>query len=68
MGTEEIEDAEAVCGALDGALRAVGVGLPSLGVDPLSYGSALPLVLIELGRCNLATAQRLTAVLRGAAG
>ncbi|MEU3714068.1 hypothetical protein [Streptomyces catenulae] len=68
MGTNQPEDAEAVCDELDRALRAVGVALPSLAVDPLSYGSALPVVLIELGRCNLDTARRLTAVLRGAAG
>ena len=46
------------------ALRSVGVTLPSLGVDALSYADRAPRPLVELGRCDPQTARRLTAALR----
>ncbi|GAA3376839.1 hypothetical protein GCM10020367_50120 [Streptomyces sannanensis] len=46
---------------LSEALAALGITLPSLGVD---HASSAPLV--ELGRCNLDTARRLATVLREA--
>lgn len=50
------------------ALAAHGITLPSLGVDLPSCAGALPSrQLVALGNCNLATADRLTAVLRVAA-
>ncbi|MEV4680959.1 hypothetical protein [Streptomyces kurssanovii] len=55
---------EAVARLRDG-LAAVSVTLPSLGVDVVSLASEAPYPLIELGRCNLDTALRLAAVLRG---
>ncbi|MQY11961.1 hypothetical protein SRB5_20890 [Streptomyces sp. RB5] len=57
-------DAEWVRDELREALEGVGVRLPSLGVDVVSYAGAGPLVLIELGRCNMATALVLASVLR----
>jgi hypothetical protein len=54
---------------LSEALAAVGIVLPSLGTDLalcVAFGTtARPLV--ELGRCNVETARRLTLVLREAA-
>ncbi|MFD0164855.1 hypothetical protein ACFVJH_11935 [Streptomyces decoyicus] len=48
---------------LQTALRAVGITLPSLCVDPVSCASSVMAPLVELGRCNLDTAQRLADVL-----
>lgn len=60
--------AEAVV-RLQDALGALGITLPSLGVDLPSCSRPLdPRPLVELGRCNLATAQALTTALREAAG
>ncbi|MBQ1120085.1 hypothetical protein KBZ21_29280 [Streptomyces sp. A73] len=53
---------------LDAALRAHGLTLPSLGVDPVTYAGGQPYTLISLGNCNTATARALAAVLRHAAG
>lgn len=50
---------------LQDALAAVGITLPSLGIDLLSCSRPLsPRPLIELGRCNLETAGALTEALR----
>lgn len=50
---------EAVVG-LQEALTAAGVTLPSLGIDLASCTSLIdPRPLVELGRCNLDTAQAL---------
>ncbi|MBV9022680.1 MAG: hypothetical protein JO362_02465 [Streptomycetaceae bacterium] len=62
--TEKIRDAKKACSELDEALRAVGVNLPSLRLDAASCVGSPPLTLIHLGRCNVATARALTAVLR----
>ncbi|MFJ6790554.1 hypothetical protein ACWDBF_35165 [Streptomyces angustmyceticus] len=59
--------AEAACAELAAVLKRAGIVLPSLGVDPVSYGYAVPRPLIELGRCNLETTHRLIAVLDRAA-
>ncbi|MEU0371009.1 hypothetical protein ABZ070_12245 [Streptomyces sp. NPDC006283] len=62
-------DVQASVDRLRDALRANGITLPSLGVDLPSYAGALPCRhLVALGNCNLATADRLAAVLREAAG
>ncbi len=47
------------------ALGSVGVVLPSLGVDPVTGAGDEPFALVRLGRCNVRTAERLAAVLRG---
>ncbi|MFF0166326.1 hypothetical protein [Streptomyces prasinus] len=57
-------DAEQACEDLRDALRAAGVTLPSLGLDVASYAGSAPLALIDLGRCNVATARALTSALR----
>jgi hypothetical protein len=50
------------------ALATLAINLPSLGIDLASctVTSSPPRPLVELGRCNLETAQRLTAALRKA--
>jgi hypothetical protein len=50
------------------ALRANGITLPSLDVDPVSFAHAYATPsLVALGNCNLATARELTTALRRAA-
>ncbi|MFM9368628.1 hypothetical protein [Streptomyces sp. Da 82-17] len=62
-----LQQAEAARDELNAALTAAGVVLPSLGVDVLSYADQHPLVLVELGRCNVPTAKALAAALRAGA-
>ncbi|MFC5217840.1 hypothetical protein [Streptomyces coerulescens] len=47
------------------ALGGVGVVLPSLCVDPVTGAGKEPYALVQLGRCNVRTAERLVAALRG---
>ena len=47
------------------ALTGVGVALPSLCVDPVTGASDEPFALVDLGRCNVRTAEKLASVLRG---
>ncbi|MDI3422071.1 hypothetical protein QIT00_26560 [Streptomyces sp. B-S-A12] len=61
-----LADAEAARDELAEALTQAGVTLPSLGLDPLSYGSEPSSPLVELGRCNIPTARALAAALRHA--
>ncbi|MFD6172718.1 hypothetical protein [Streptomyces coeruleorubidus] len=56
--TEEIVE------SLRDALAGVGVVLPSLCVDPVTAASDEPFALVDLGRCNVRTAEQLTDVLR----
>ncbi|MEU8992491.1 MULTISPECIES: hypothetical protein [unclassified Streptomyces] len=56
---------EEVVLSLREALRGVGVVLPSLSVDPVTGAGDEPFALVQLGRCNVRTAERLAAVLRG---
>ncbi|MEU0070552.1 hypothetical protein ABZ027_13580 [Streptomyces sp. NPDC006332] len=56
---------EEVVQTLREALGGVGVVLPSLCVDPVTGASDEPFALVELGRCNVRTAERLASVLRG---
>ncbi|TLS41268.1 hypothetical protein FE633_37270 [Streptomyces montanus] len=56
---------EEVVESLREALVGVGVALPSLGVDPVTGASDEPFALVDLGRCNVRTAERLASVLRG---
>ncbi|MCX4394863.1 MULTISPECIES: hypothetical protein [unclassified Streptomyces] len=59
-----IGDAERARAELSDALNAAGVKLPSLSLDAVSCAGAVPRVLIDLGRCNVATAHALAAALR----
>ncbi|MFD9219897.1 hypothetical protein ACFWDI_07695 [Streptomyces sp. NPDC060064] len=49
------------------ALAALGITLPSLGVDPLTFAGSSPPSLVALGNCNTATARELAAALQKAA-
>lgn len=44
-------------------LKGVGLALPSLRVDPVSCAGNEPAPLVDLGRCTIDTALRLSAVL-----
>ncbi|ARF56783.1 hypothetical protein [Streptomyces gilvosporeus] len=67
MTTEPHTKARAACDELAAVLKQLGIVLPSLDVDPVWLSQERPRVLVELGRCNLETAHRLTAVLKKAA-
>ncbi|MPY63440.1 hypothetical protein, partial [Streptomyces spongiae] len=56
---------EEVVKSLREALVGTGVVLPSLRVDPVTAASEEPFALVDLGRCNVRTAERLASVLRG---
>ncbi|MDL5202291.1 hypothetical protein [Streptomyces sp. ALI-76-A] len=56
---------EEVVEQLREALVGVGLVLPSLRVDPVTGAGDEPFALVELGRCNVRTAERLASVLRG---
>ncbi|MGW6460341.1 hypothetical protein ACWF94_31205 [Streptomyces sp. NPDC055078] len=62
---ERLRAAEEVIDQLRTELDGLGVALPSLRIDPVSLASEHPYPLVDLGRCNLDTAMRLTAVLHG---
>ncbi|GGX25727.1 hypothetical protein GCM10010297_53700 [Streptomyces malachitofuscus] len=49
---------------LRAALAKAGISLPSLGLDPVSLAREAPCPLVELGRCSVATARLIAAVLR----
>ena len=61
-----IREAEAVRDALRTALAAVGVKLPTFRIDQASCAREKPYPLIELGRCNVATARALAEALGAA--
>lgn len=56
--TEEIVE------SLREALAGIDVVLPSLCVDPVTGASDEPFALVDLGRCNVRTAEYLADVLR----
>lgn len=62
---ERVRAVEEAVRQLREGLEEVGVTLPSLRMDPLTAAAEGALPLVELGRCNLDTALRLTAVLEG---
>ncbi|WP_067486585.1 hypothetical protein [Actinomadura hibisca] len=55
-------ESRAALDELRAALDAAGIALPSLGLD--AAATIGPTVLVDLGRCNPATARRLAAVIR----
>ncbi|MEV5934672.1 hypothetical protein ACIQCD_23250 [Streptomyces sp. NPDC093250] len=59
-----VEEAEEVVEQLRAALAKAGISLPSLGLDPVSLAREAPCPLVELGRCSVATARLIAAVLR----
>ncbi|WP_327116093.1 hypothetical protein OG206_14640 [Streptomyces sp. NBC_01341] len=52
---------------LKAGLAGVGVKLPSLRIDPVSCAGEEPVPLVDLGRCTLDVALRLSAQLEAAA-
>lgn len=60
-----VREAEELVARLRGGFAGVGIVLPSLRIDPLSYAGDGPVALVDLGRCNLDTALRLSQVLEG---
>jgi hypothetical protein len=60
-----VRSTQEVVESLRAALVGVGVILPSLSVDPVTGASDEPFALVDLGRCNARTAERLASVLRG---
>ncbi|MET7644720.1 hypothetical protein ABZS83_13930 [Streptomyces sp. NPDC005426] len=63
-----VREAEELVARLREGFAGVGVTLPSLRVDPVSCAGDEPAGLVDLGRCNLDTALRLSKVLEGASG
>ncbi|MEU9763858.1 hypothetical protein [Streptomyces sp. NPDC047985] len=61
----KVRAAEEVVARLKEGFSGVGITLPSLRVDPVSCAGSDSVPLVELGRCNLDTALRLSAVLEG---
>nr|WP_239092096.1 hypothetical protein [Streptomyces sp. SID14478] len=58
-----VEEAEETVEKLRVALVALGIVLPSLGLDRVSIARSAPCPLVELGRCSVDAAARLAAVL-----
>lgn len=58
-----VREAEELVARLRGGFAGVGVVLPSLRIDPVSFAGDEAVALVDLGRCNLDTALRLTQVL-----
>ncbi|MFJ6697150.1 hypothetical protein ACIQM4_13920 [Streptomyces sp. NPDC091272] len=70
MPTEklDIRAAEETILTLRDALTAVGLSLPSLSLDSASCARDVPAPLIDLGRCDVDTAQRLVSLIRSGGG
>lgn len=64
---QRIQEADQAMEELRSSLRAVGIILPSLRVDPVSCSCDDPKPLVDLGSCNLSTVRWLTCVLRDCA-
>lgn len=63
-----VREAEDVVRRLREGFAGVGIVLPSLRIDPVSFAGDEPVALVDLGRCNLDTALRLSQVLEERAG
>ncbi|MGH4028158.1 hypothetical protein ACQB60_04380 [Actinomycetota bacterium Odt1-20B] len=63
MSDEQAQEVEDVVKELRTALTRAGITLPSLGIDPVSLAREAPRPLVELGRCDLDAAERLTKAL-----
>ncbi|GAA3174865.1 MULTISPECIES: hypothetical protein [Streptomyces] len=57
---DRIEEVESVTKELRNTLARAGIVLPSLGPDPVSCANYAMLPLVELGRCTMDVARRLT--------
>jgi len=61
-----VEEAEAARDELRAALAGADILLPSLGLDPVTFGCDYLPPLVDLGRCSPGVARKLAAALRGA--
>ncbi|MFD4990014.1 hypothetical protein [Streptomyces sp. NPDC058374] len=64
--TDRVGAAEEAVHRLRAELTKAGITLPSLGLEPVSSAGNDPAPLVDLGRCNVETADRLSAVLERA--
>ncbi|MFE4454619.1 hypothetical protein [Streptomyces sp. NPDC056796] len=62
-----VRAAEDAVARLRAGLAGVGVKLPSLRIDPVSCAGNEPAPLVDLGRCSIETALRLSVQLEAAA-
>ncbi len=62
-----VRAAEDAVARLRSGLARVGVKLPSLRIDPVSCAGNEPAPLVDLGRCSIETALRLSVQLEAAA-
>ncbi|OKI98594.1 hypothetical protein AMK10_00925 [Streptomyces sp. CB02058] len=62
-----VRAAEDAVERLRAGLAGVGVKLPSLRIDPVSFAGDEPNPLVDLGRCSVETALRLSVQLEAAA-
>ncbi|MFI1144740.1 hypothetical protein [Streptomyces sp. NPDC020780] len=62
-----VRAAEDAVARLRAGLAGVGVKLPSLRIDPVSCAGNEPMPLVDLGRCSIETALRLSAQLEAKA-
>ncbi|MET7369472.1 hypothetical protein ABZS61_27150 [Streptomyces sp. NPDC005566] len=60
-----VRAAEDAVARLRAGLAGVGVKLPSLRIDPVSCAGSEPVPLVDLGRCTIDTALRLSDELAG---
>jgi hypothetical protein len=61
-----MEEADETVAELRAALAGIGVVLPSLRIDPLSYARESPCPALDLGHCSVDGARLLAAALREA--
>lgn len=64
---DRVRAAEDAVARLRAGFAGVGVKLPSLRVDPVSCARNEPMPLVDLGRCSIETALRLSALLEAKA-
>ncbi|WP_103516484.1 hypothetical protein [Streptomyces sp. SM10] len=62
-----VRAAEDAVARLRAGFTGVGVKLPSLRIDPVSCAGNEPAPLVDLGRCSIETALRLSALLEAKA-
>lgn len=62
-----VRAAEDAVARLRAGFAGVGVKLPSLRIDPVSCAGNEPAPLVDLGRCSIETALRLSALLEAKA-
>jgi len=61
-----MQEADDAVAELRGALAGIGIVLPSLRLDPISYARVTPCPDLDLGRCSVDAARLLAAALREA--